>query len=86
MDENAIKRELNRFICEELLRKKDRMLDYDEPIFTGGLIDSFSLAQIGVHIEEAFDVYVPDSELTTANCDTINRLATLVLKYDQGDP
>jgi acyl carrier protein len=81
LDEIAIKQELNRYICEELLRKRDRTLGEDEAIVTGGLIDSFSLAQIGVHIEQAFGVYVPDSELTTVNCDTINRITELVLRY-----
>jgi acyl carrier protein len=81
LHEEAVKQELNRFICEELLRKRERRLDDDEPIVTGGIIDSFALAQIGVHIEQAFGVYVPDSELTTENCDSINRMATLVMKY-----
>jgi acyl carrier protein len=81
VDEETIKLELNRFICEELLQNRDRKLGEDEAIVTGGLIDSFSLAQVGVHIEKAFGVYVPDSELTTVNCDTINRITDLVLRY-----
>lgn len=72
LDEEAVKQEVNRFICEELLRNRERRLDDDEPIVTGGILESFTPAQIGVHIEQEFELYVPDTELTTENCDSIN--------------
>lgn len=46
----------------------------DEPIITGGLIDSFSLVQVGLFIEEKFGVHFDDSELTVANMNTLNQM------------
>jgi len=71
---------LRDFVRSELLRKPDYPLAADEPLITGGLIDSFSLAQIGVFVEDAFGVYVPDTDLTVANLDTIERMVTCILK------
>jgi len=71
---------LRDFVRSELLRKPDYPLAADEPLITGGLIDSFSLAQIGVFVEDAFGVYLPDTDLTVANMDTIERMAICILK------
>jgi acyl carrier protein len=71
---------LRDFVRSELLREPDYPLAADEPLITGGLIDSFSLAQIGVFVEDAFGVYLPDTDLTVANMDTIERMVTCILK------
>jgi acyl carrier protein len=69
---------LRDFVRSELLRKPDYPLAADEPLITGGLIDSFALAQIGVFVEAAFGVYLPDTDLTVANMDTIERMVTCI--------
>jgi acyl carrier protein len=43
------------------------------------LIDSFSLAQIGVVVEDAFDVYIPDTDLTVANMDSLDQMVTRIM-------
>jgi acyl carrier protein len=67
-------------VRRELLRKPDYPLDDDEPLITGGLIDSFSLAQVGVFVENAFGVYLEDTDLTVANMDTVTRMVSCILK------
>jgi len=52
----------------------------DEPLMSGGLVDSFCVAHIGVFIETAWGVYIPDPELTVEAMDTLNRIATRVLQ------
>ena len=78
MDSQAIRKTLRDFICTELLRKPDYALDDNEPLITGGLIDSFSLAHIGVFIEDEFGVYIPDPDLTVANMDTLNQMVNRI--------
>ena len=80
MNAQEMRDRLRDFVRSELLRKPDYPLAADEPLITGGLIDSFSLAQIGVFVEDAFGVYVPDTDLTVANLDTIERMVTCILK------
>ena len=80
MNAQEVRHRLRDFVRSELLRKPEYPLAADEPLITGGLIDSFSLAQIGVFVEDAFGVYVPDTDLTVANMDTIERMVTCILK------
>ena len=78
MDRAEIKKRLRDFICVELIRKPKYALGDDEPVITGGLIDSFSLVQISVFIEDEFGVYIPDTDLTVAKMDTLNQMATRI--------
>jgi acyl carrier protein len=48
-------------------------------MISGGLIDSFSLAYVGVFIEEEFGVYIPDNDLTVSKMDTLNQMAARIL-------
>ena len=80
MDIVDIKNQLKKFIADELLNRSEYPLADDEPLVSGGWIDSFSLAQIGVFVEDAFDVYIPDPDLTVAKMDTLNQMAARVLQ------
>ncbi|MBI3726226.1 hypothetical protein HY251_20045 [bacterium] len=44
-------------------------LDPDEPIFSAGLIDSFSLVQVAAFIGEKLGVTIPTKDLTVAKMD-----------------
>jgi acyl carrier protein len=46
----------------------------DEPLITGGLVDSFSLVELALFIEEQFGAKFEDPELTAANMDTLNQI------------
>jgi acyl carrier protein len=69
---------LKDYICTELLRRPSYRLGDDEPLITGGLIDSFCVAHLGVFIETTFGVYIPDVELTVENMDTLERIVARV--------
>lgn len=73
---------LRNFIRRELLGRPDYPLADDDALITGGLIDSFSLAQIGVFVEEAFGVYIPDTDLTVANMDTLAQMVARIAAQD----
>jgi acyl carrier protein len=79
LDPAELKNQLRTFICRELIRNPNYPLRDDEPLVTGGLIDSFAIAQIGVFVERAFKVYVPDTELTVDNMDSVEKMAACIL-------
>jgi acyl carrier protein len=79
MDENQIKEKLRNFICTEVINNTDQKIKDDEALITSGLMDSFSLAQVGVFIEIEFNVYIPDPELTVDNMNTINDIAVKIM-------
>ena len=78
MDAQEMRDRLCDFVRRELLRRPDYPLAADEPLITGGLIDSFALAQVGVFVEDTFGVYLPDTDLTVASMDTIDRMVACI--------
>ena len=80
VDEQAIREKLRGFITRELIRDADYDLTDAEGIITGGLMDSFSLAELAVYVEKEFDVYIPDSDLTVAKMDTLDQMVARVLR------
>jgi len=80
MDEATIRAKLSRYIAQEIMRDPDYELDDDEPIISSGLMDSFSLAKVGVYCEKEFGVFIPDPDLTVAKMDTLNQMVARVLR------
>jgi acyl carrier protein len=80
MNENEIRKKLRTFITRELIRDEDYDLADDEGIITGGLMDSFALAEFGVFVEDEFDVYIPDAELTVAKMDTLDQMVARIMQ------
>lgn len=80
MNEQEVRENLRVFICRELIRDEDYQLTNDEGIISNGLMDSFALAELGVYVEEEYDVYIPDSDLTVAKMDTLDLIVARVLQ------
>jgi acyl carrier protein len=80
MDINEVKEKLRKFICKELLNNPDYPLRDDEALITSGLMDSFSLAQIGVFAEIEFNVYVPDTDLTVDAMNTVDQMTARIMR------
>jgi acyl carrier protein len=79
MDRDEVKTKLREFILKDLLRNPGYDLADDEALITGGMMDSFSLAQVGVFAEKAFNVYIPDTDLTVANMDTLDQMVNRIM-------
>ena len=80
LDPATVRSKLRAFICGELLRNPSYPLEDDEPLMTGGLIDSFCVAYLGVFIENEFQVYIPNVDLTVDNMDTLRLISVRVLQ------
>ena len=80
MDEKDVREKLRAFITRELIHDADYPLTDTEGILTGGLMDSFALAELAVYVESEFGVYIPDSDLTVANMDTLDQMAVRVMR------
>ncbi len=83
MQKSEIRQKLRDFICKDLLNNPKYPLTDDEPLITGGLMDSFSLAQVGVFVEQAFGVYLPNTDLTVENMNTLGQMVNQVAAKGQ---
>ncbi|HEY79831.1 MAG TPA: hypothetical protein EYP25_04935 [Anaerolineae bacterium] len=80
LDENLVRETIRAYITHELIRDPDYDLTDDEGIITGGLMDSFALADFAVFVEQEFGVYIPDPDLTVEKMDTLNQMVARVMQ------
>lgn len=66
------------FISNEILKQPDRAIGKDEALISSGLIDSFSLIDLSLFIEQTFNVRIDDTELNANSFDTIEELIDLI--------
>jgi len=70
--------QLEAHIASQILKRPGRRIGPDEPIISSGLIDSFRLVDVGLYVEDAFNVRIDDTELNSGTFDTLRQLATLI--------
>jgi acyl carrier protein len=70
--------ELEKKIASQILKQPGRRIDKDEPIISSGLIDSFSLVDVALLVEDTYGVRIADTELNAATFDTLAQLAGLI--------
>lgn len=64
---------LKAFLTAELLNDPGYPMTDDEPLISSGLIDSFSLVDIALWVEENYGLVIPDNQLTADNFDTVDQ-------------
>jgi acyl carrier protein len=69
---------LGQYIAAKILKQPKRVMREDEPLISSGLIDSFSLVDLAMYVEDQFGVHLDDSELNAATFDTLGQLGSLV--------
>ena len=80
LDETIVREKIRTYITHELIRDPDYDLADDEGVITGGLMDSFALADFAVFVEQEFGVYIPDPDLTVDKMDTLNQMVARVMR------
>ena len=69
---------LEKYIAAEILKQPSRAISPDEPLISSGLIDSFSLMDLALFVEDSFGVRIDDTELNANTFDNLNQLAAFV--------
>jgi acyl carrier protein len=75
---NAILPEVEKYIAAQILKQPSRTIAVDEPLISSGLIDSFSLMDLALFIEDTFGVRIEDTELNANTFDNLAQLAALI--------
>jgi acyl carrier protein len=69
---------LNKKIAAEILRQNSRKIGADEKLISSGLIDSFSLVDLALIVEDEYGVHLDDTELSADHFDTLQQLAEII--------
>ena len=70
--------QLGTFLAEKILKQPSRKISADEPLLSSGLIDSFSLMDVALFVEDTFGVRIEDTELNADTFDNLTQLAALI--------
>jgi len=70
--------QLAAFIASKILKQPNRVIGPDEPLISSGLIDSFSLMDLALFVEDTFGVQIEDTELNADTFDNLTQLASLI--------
>jgi len=69
---------LEQYIVTKILKQPSRKISPNEPLISSGLIDSFSLMDLALFVEDTYGVRIEDTELNADKFDSLSQLAALV--------
>jgi len=70
--------QLSQYIAAQILKQPQRTISPSESLISTGLIDSFSLVDLALYIEDNFGVRIDDTELNTETFDSLEQLSELI--------
>ena len=59
----------------------DSEVNYDTPLISGGIVDSFSMVSLKRFLENKYKISIPDDKATPEAFDSVNKICTLVDEY-----
>lgn len=74
-----IQQTIANFIAQKILKQPKRVIRPEDALISSGLIDSFSLVDLALFVEDTFGVRIADSELNASTFDSIEQLAGLIV-------
>jgi len=78
MDDASVHSALETYIAAKILKQPGRRIAADLPLISSGLIDSFSLVDLALFVEDTFGVRIDDTELNAETFDNLQQLAAIV--------
>lgn len=79
MTKNEVIITLGKNISKNILKQADRIIEPGEGLISTGVIDSFSLVDLALMIEDIFGVRIEDYELNSDSFDNLDQLAEIIL-------
>jgi len=69
---------IEKYIADQILKQPNRKIAKEEALISSGLIDSFSLMDLALFVEDTFGVRIDDTELNAETFDSLTQLVTLI--------
>jgi acyl carrier protein len=77
MSQEIISHLANR-IASEILKQPKKVIQPGDKLISSGLIDSFSLVDLSLMVEDDYGVHIDDTELNAETFDTLEQLTALI--------
>lgn len=82
--DNEVMSALQQHISSKILKQPGRQIAPDAALLSSGLIDSFSLVDLALFVEDTFGVRIEDTELNAQTFDSLRQLAALIQSRQTG--
>lgn len=69
---------ISSYITEQILNNSERKIEADEKLISSGIVDSFSLVDLALFVENEFGVRIDDTELNAQTFDSLTELAAII--------
>ena len=76
--EDLIMTALEEYISTKILKQPGRKIGTDEALISSGMIDSFSLVDLALFVEDTYNVRIDDAELNAETFNNLNELSALI--------
>jgi acyl carrier protein len=73
-----IRNGLRSFLTKDIMKDPSYPLQDDEALISSGLIDSFSLVDVALWVENTYGVKLQDNQLNASTFDSVAQLADLI--------
>lgn len=79
-DINEMKEAILKYVINEYAEEDDEV-NFDTPLISGGLVDSFSMVSLKRFLEVKYKISIPDERATPEAFDNVTKITNLVLEY-----
>jgi len=59
----------------------DTEINFDTPLISGGIVDSFSMVSLKRFLENKYSISIPDDKATPEAFDSVNKIVALVQEF-----
>ena len=63
---------------EYLDDEDDEDIDFDSPLISSGIVDSFSMVSLKIFLEKKYGIQIPDAKATPEAFDSVRKICVLV--------
>jgi acyl carrier protein len=68
------------YVIQEYV-EDDTEINYDTPLISGGIVDSFSMVSLKRFLENKYNISIPDDDATPEAFDSVNKITDLVNRF-----
>lgn len=69
------------YVTKEYLEDDSEPINYETPLISGGIVDSFSMVSLKRFLENRYAIQIPDERATPDAFDSVNKIADLVEEF-----
>jgi len=69
------------YVKREYLEEGDDDINFDTPLISGGIVDSFSMVSLKRFLENKYKISIPDDKATPEAFDSVNKITKLVQEF-----